>query len=208
MEASDEILLNSLANSGVPIPLGCSSVRDLTPPSLFSLCSAALRLIDGQRYASAFPPCLPEDSIPDRLKITARNSHTPLPYLNELGYSPNLSFHKVSTASLPYLFSLQFLYPSEEDSYNLVRFFGAKLSESSGARTAPLKMEVKEDVVGQGELGDGGDTVQIERILDGFNSALHNVKLEDKETNAKEIGIRVYQKGLRAPEAMTKKILR
>ncbi|XP_047982336.1 coiled-coil domain-containing protein 22 [Salvia hispanica] len=161
MEASEEILLNSLANSGVPIPLGCSSVGDLTPPSLFSLCSAALRLIDGQRYASAFPPCLPVDSIPDRLKICSELAHA----FNELGYSADLSFHK-------------FLYPSEEDSYNLVRFLVAKLSESSAARTAPLRD-------GGNELGDEGDTVQIEEILDGFNSALHNVKLEDKETNAK-----------------------
>ncbi|XP_042008647.1 coiled-coil domain-containing protein 22-like [Salvia splendens] len=161
MEASEEILLNSLANSGVPIPLGCSSVGDLTPPSLFSLCSAALRLIDGQRYVSAFPPCLPEDSILDRLKICSELAHA----FNELGYSPDLSFHK-------------FLYPSEEDSYNLVRFLVAKISESSGARTAPLRD-------GGNELGDEGDTVQIEEILDGFNSALHNVKLEDKETNAK-----------------------
>ncbi|XP_042004833.1 coiled-coil domain-containing protein 22 [Salvia splendens] len=168
MEASDEILLNSLANSGVPIPLGCSSVRDLTPPSLFSLCSAALRLIDGQRYASAFPPCLPEDSIPDRLKICSELAHA----FNELGYSPDLSFHK-------------FLYPSEEDSYNLVRFLVAKLSESSGARTAPLRDGGKGRRCGKEELGDEGDTVQIEEILDGFNSALHNVKLEDKETNAK-----------------------
>ncbi|KAG6405236.1 hypothetical protein SASPL_132822 [Salvia splendens] len=202
MEASEEILLNSLANSGVPIPLGCSSVGDLTPPSLFSLCSAALRLIDGQRYVSAFPPCLPEDSILDRLKICSELAHA----FNELGYSPDLSFHKyynsilkglgsqlcISIHNFPvsssygvvisdeviWIFIRQFLYPSEEDSYNLVRFLVAKISESSGARTAPLRD-------GGNELGDEGDTVQIEEILDGFNSALHNVKLEDKETNAK-----------------------
>ncbi|KAL1556153.1 coiled-coil domain-containing protein 22 [Salvia divinorum] len=168
MEASEEILLNSLANSGVPIPLGCSSVRDLTPPSLFSLCSAALCLIDGQRYASAFPPCLPEDSIPDRLKICSELAHA----FNELGYSPELSFHK-------------FLYPSEEGSYNLVRFLVAKLSESSGARTAPLRDGSNGRRDGKEELGDEGDTVPIDEILDGFNSVLHNVKLVDKETNAK-----------------------
>lgn len=99
MEAPEEILLNSLATSGIPIPLGCSAVGDLTPLSLFSLCSTALRLIDSHLYASAFPPYLPEDSMPDRVNICTELAHA----FNKLGYSPELSFHKVSTGSSPSL---------------------------------------------------------------------------------------------------------
>lgn len=91
MEASEEILLNSLANSGVRIPAGVSSVRDLTPASLFSLCFNALLLIDGRHYASLFPASLPEESMPDKVKICTELAHA----FNKLGYNPELSFHKV-----------------------------------------------------------------------------------------------------------------
>lgn len=95
------------------------------------------------------------------------------------------SYGVIISDEVIWIFIRQFLYPSEEDSYNLVRFLVAKLSESSGARTAPLRDGGNGRRCGKEELGDEGDTVQIEEILDGFNSALHNVKLEDKETNAK-----------------------
>lgn len=99
----------------------------------------------------------------------------------------------------------QFLYPSEEDLYNLVRFLVGKLSDSSVAQTAALrdgynrKRDVKEDE---------GETVQSEEILDGLkdlrlqtqasevisrddlaqragepNSALHDVEIAAAETN-------------------------
>ncbi|KAL0306224.1 UNVERIFIED_CONTAM: Coiled-coil domain-containing protein 22 [Sesamum radiatum] len=90
MEASEEILLNSLANSGVPIPAGVSSVHDLTPPTLFYVCSQALRLIDGPHHASSFPASLPEDSTPDRVKICTDLASA----FNNLGFNPDLSFHK------------------------------------------------------------------------------------------------------------------
>ncbi|KAH6768093.1 hypothetical protein C2S51_013429 [Perilla frutescens var. frutescens] len=191
MEASEEILLNSLASSGVPIPLGCSSVGDLTPPSLFSLCSAALRLIDGlHHYASAFPPYLPEDSMPDRVKICTELAHA----FNKLGYNPELSFHK-------------FLYPSEEDLYNLVRFLVGKLSESTGARTPALRDGYNRKCDAEEELRDEGEALQNEKILDGLkdlrlqdssgmisqddlaqrgdepNSALHDVGIGTEESN-------------------------
>ncbi|KAK4439675.1 Coiled-coil domain-containing protein 22 [Sesamum alatum] len=134
MEASEEILLNSLANSGVPIPAGVSSVHDLTPPTLFHVCSHALRLIDGPNHASSFPASLPEDSMPERVKICTDLASA----FNNLGFNPDLSFHK-------------FLYPSKEDLYRLVRFLVGKLSESSGALTS----------------GDE-ETVQNEQILTGL----------------------------------------
>ncbi|KAK4398649.1 hypothetical protein Sango_1340400 [Sesamum angolense] len=134
MEASEEILLNSLANSGVPIPAGVSSVHDLTPPTLFYVCSQALRLIDGPHHASSFPASLPEDSTPDRVKICTDLASA----FNNLGFNPDLSFHK-------------FLYPSKEDLYKLVRFLVGKLSEASGALTS----------------GDG-ENVQSEQILTGL----------------------------------------
>ncbi|KAL0399085.1 UNVERIFIED_CONTAM: Coiled-coil domain-containing protein 22 [Sesamum radiatum] len=134
MEASEEILLNSLANSGVPIPVGVSSVHDLTPPTLFYVCSHAIRLIDGPHHASSFPASLPEDSMPDRVKICTDLASA----FNNLGFNPDLSFHK-------------FLYPSKEDLYKLVRFLVGKLSESSGAVTS----------------GDG-EIVPNEQILTGL----------------------------------------
>ncbi|KAL2245196.1 UNVERIFIED_CONTAM: hypothetical protein Sindi_2787800, partial [Sesamum indicum] len=134
MEASEEILLNSLANSGVPVPAGVSSVHNLTPPTLFYVCSHALRLIDGPHHASSFPASLPEDSMPDRVKICTDLASA----FNNLGFNPDLSFHK-------------FLYPSKEDLYMLVRFLVGKLSESAGALTS----------------GDG-ENVQNDQILTGL----------------------------------------
>ncbi|KAL0362952.1 UNVERIFIED_CONTAM: Coiled-coil domain-containing protein 22 [Sesamum calycinum] len=180
MEASEEILLNSLANWGVPIPAGVSSVHDLTPPTLFYVCSQALRLIDGPHHASSFPASLPEDSTPDRVKICTDLASA----FNNLGFNPDLSFHK-------------FLYPSKEDLYKLVRFLVGKLSEASGALTS----------------GDG-ENVQNEQILTGLqdlrlktqalesnykksqddliqrpaepNSVIHNVEISVEESKTTE----------------------
>ncbi|KAI3456786.1 hypothetical protein Pfo_013449 [Paulownia fortunei] len=197
MEASEEILLNSLASSGVPIPVGCSSVRDLTPPTLFTICSHALRLIHGPHNASSFPASLPEDSMPDRVKICTEVSEA----FNNLGFNPDLSFHK-------------FLYPSNEDLYKLVRFLVGKLSESSGARTAALGDGDNIRCAAKEKPGDEGETVQNEEILNGLkdlrlktralesscmkfqddlartaaepNSVLHNVEIRVEESKATE----------------------
>ncbi|KAM7495661.1 hypothetical protein LguiB_030270 [Lonicera macranthoides] len=116
MEESQEILLNSLSNSGVTIPPEVSSIQDLTPSTLFSISAQALlRLIDHSSSLSSFPITLP-DSMADRFKICTDLSSA----LINLGYIGDMSFHK-------------FLYPSEEDMYKVVRFLVGRLSESSEA---------------------------------------------------------------------------
>ncbi|KAL3821147.1 hypothetical protein ACJIZ3_007052 [Penstemon smallii] len=112
MEESEEILL---VNLGVPIPPGVSSVHDLTPETLYTLCSHALSLIGS---TSPFPPSLPEDSMADRVKACTDLASA----VRNLGFIGDLSFHT-------------FLYPSEEDLYKLVRFLQRRLSES---RTSAL----------------------------------------------------------------------
>lgn len=102
------------------------------------------------------------------------------------------------------MFIRQFLYPSEEDLYNLVRFLVGKLSDSSGAQTAALRAVYN-------RKRDEGETVQSEEILDRLkdprlrtqasdssemisrddlaqrpgepNSALHDVEIAAAETN-------------------------
>ncbi|KAL3635340.1 hypothetical protein CASFOL_019887 [Castilleja foliolosa] len=136
MEASEEILLNSLSNSGVPIPAGISSVAELTPVTLIAICSHSLLLIDGPHNAASFRTSSPDDSLPDRVKICTDLAVA----FNNLGFNPSLSFHN-------------FLYPSKDDLYKLVRFLVRKLPDSSGTRIAAF-----------------GDSVQNEGILNIFKS--------------------------------------
>ncbi|KAK6149431.1 hypothetical protein DH2020_016956 [Rehmannia glutinosa] len=178
MEASEEILLNSLANSGVPIPVGFSSVGDLNPSTLFSICSHALRLIDGPHHASSFPASLPEDSMPDRVKLCTDLADA----FNNLGFNPSLSFHK-------------FLYPSKEDLYKLVRFLVGKLFESSGARNAALGDGDNIRCIAN-KSSDEGDSLQNDEIVNGLkdmrlrsqraaepNSLSYNVEIRVDESN-------------------------
>ncbi|KAL8462167.1 hypothetical protein ACS0TY_033297 [Phlomoides rotata] len=60
----------------------------------------------------------------------------------------------------------QFLYPSEEDLYKLVRFLVGKLSEFSGARTPP---ENSRNCSAKEKLRGTGKTEQNEEILNGLN---------------------------------------
>ncbi|XP_049413690.1 uncharacterized protein LOC125876527 [Solanum stenotomum] len=110
MEESQDILLNSIAGSGVTIPPGVSSVKDLTPATLFSISSQALHLIDRQN--SSFPASLPENSVADRSKLCSELASA----FKSLGFVGDISFHK-------------FLYPSEEDLYELIRFLVGRLSD-------------------------------------------------------------------------------
>ncbi|GFP84112.1 coiled-coil domain-containing protein 22 [Phtheirospermum japonicum] len=165
MEASEEILLNTLMNSGVPIPDGISSVGELTPVTLFSICSHSLLLIDGPHNAPSFRASLPEDSMPDRVKICAYLADA----FNNLGFNPDLSFHK-------------FLYPSKEDLYKLVRFLVGKLSESPRARTAALGDSVQDD----GILNEFKDIRLRNQALESRaaepNSVLNNVEIKVEES--------------------------
>ncbi|RVX14883.1 Coiled-coil domain-containing protein 22 [Vitis vinifera] len=130
MEESQEILLSSLASAGVSIPTSVSSIQDLTPTSLFSICAQSLSLIDN---TTSFPTSLP-DSMAERFKICTEIASA----VKSLGYIGDMSFHK-------------FLYPSEEDLYKLVRFLVEKLPESSeGGKTAGgndirAREKIKED---------------------------------------------------------------
>ncbi|PHT43965.1 hypothetical protein CQW23_17990 [Capsicum baccatum] len=117
MEASEEILLNSIASSGVTIPAGVSSVKDLTPATLFSVSSQALHLIGRQN--SPFPASLPENSVADRLKLCSELASE----FKSLGFIGDISFHK-------------FLYPSEEDLYELIRFLVGRLSDVEARKDA------------------------------------------------------------------------
>ncbi|XP_022886612.1 coiled-coil domain-containing protein 22 [Olea europaea var. sylvestris] len=155
MEESEEILLNSVANSGVPIPPGVSSVLDLTPSTLFSICSHAIRLID-RSHSLSFPTSLPEDSMADRVKICTELASA----FKNLGFMGDLSFHK-------------FLYPTEEDLYKVVRFLVGRLSESE----APIAVLVEEDKIGgvsKDNAGNKGGPLEKEEVLKG----LKDVKLK------------------------------
>ncbi|KAL3333665.1 hypothetical protein AABB24_033643, partial [Solanum stoloniferum] len=88
MEESQDILLNSIAGSGVTIPPGVSSVKDLTPAMLFSISSQALHLIDRQN--SLFPASLPENSVADRSNLCSELASA----FKSLGFVGDISFHK------------------------------------------------------------------------------------------------------------------
>ncbi|XP_060188259.1 uncharacterized protein LOC132617303 [Lycium barbarum] len=116
----EDILLNSIANAGVRIPTGISSVKDLTAATLFSVSSQSLHLI--HRQNSSLPASLPENSVADRLKLCSELSVA----FKTLGFIGDISSHK-------------FLYPSEEDLYELVRFLVGRLSD----------VEARKDSVGE-----------------------------------------------------------
>ncbi|KAK1296751.1 hypothetical protein QJS10_CPB15g00972 [Acorus calamus] len=118
MEEAEEILLGSLSSSGVSIPSGSTSIGGLTTADLLSICAASLPLIAGDGGSS--PPSVPDplpDSTMDRFKICSDVASA----LRSAGFPPDLSFH-------------QFLYPSKEESYKIVRFVVEKLSQTSSGR--------------------------------------------------------------------------
>ncbi|KAI3810194.1 hypothetical protein L1987_19804 [Smallanthus sonchifolius] len=116
MEESQEILLNSLAKVGVPIPPEVFSVEDLTPEALVSICAHSLRIISN---SESIPITLP-DSMADRFKACTNLASS----VKDLDYIGDMSFHK-------------FLYPSEEDMYKLIRFLVGRLSETSRTAVSP-----------------------------------------------------------------------
>ncbi|KAJ4981006.1 hypothetical protein NE237_031843 [Protea cynaroides] len=141
MEEAQEILLNSLKNWGVSLPVGMTSVQNLTPTTLVSICSQSLHLID---ESSSFPTSLP-DSMAEQLKISIEISAA----IKSLGYRGNMSFH-------------QFLYPNEEDSHKLVRFLVEKISETSQSRNAASRREIKARLRGEEDKYDGSLKEKIE----------------------------------------------
>ncbi|XP_042950801.1 coiled-coil domain-containing protein 22 isoform X2 [Carya illinoinensis] len=130
MDESQEILMNSLESSGISIPPSGSSLRDLDPNTLVSICAQCLNLLD---HTASFPTFLPDGSMATQVKICSDIASG----IKNLGYIGDMSFHK-------------FLYPSEEDLYKLIRFLVERLSEiSEDRRTADVK-----DVKGRGRIKD------------------------------------------------------
>ncbi|KAL4185772.1 hypothetical protein AMTRI_Chr10g7630 [Amborella trichopoda] len=148
MEDSHEILLNGLEQAGIKIPIGVSSIQDLTTGALVSICSQSLRLIDD---SFVYPTSLPV-SMAERFRLSTTLSAA----IKGLGYRGDLSFH-------------QFLYPSDEDSYKLVRFLVEKLSKFSSNKVGGRKG------VGTRVRVGGNDRISTE-----FSSCLKNwIEKED-----------------------------
>lgn len=83
------MLLNSLEDSGVRVPDDVSSVRDLTPAALVSICGQSLNLI---AQTASFPTSLPDSSVADQFKVCTDMASG----IKSLGYLGDMSFHKVS----------------------------------------------------------------------------------------------------------------
>ncbi|XP_010942886.1 uncharacterized protein [Elaeis guineensis] len=133
MDEAQEILLSSLNSSGVSLPAGVFSIKDLAPETLVSICAQSLRLLDDDESPPSFATFLPE-STAERFKICADVASA----VKSLGYRGDLSFH-------------QFLYPSYDDSYKLIRFLVERLSESSEGRRAREYTATK-STLGSGEV--------------------------------------------------------
>ncbi|KAK4753338.1 hypothetical protein SAY87_022136 [Trapa incisa] len=110
MEEQRETLLDSLRRFGVSIPNGAASFAELlSTEALISICAQCLNLLDG---SSSFALSLPE-STEERFKVCTDISA----FIKSMGFVGDLSFY-------------EFLHPSEEDTYVLIRFLVERLSES------------------------------------------------------------------------------
>ncbi|CAL9118861.1 unnamed protein product [Musa acuminata var. zebrina] len=131
MDEAEEILLSSLRSSGVSLPSGLSasssSIKGLSPDALVSVCAQSLRLIRGAASAS-LPTSIP-DAAAERFKVCADVAAV----IKSIGYKDDLSFH-------------QFLYPTNEESYKLLRFLVERLSESILNTEWPNKMYESQDL--------------------------------------------------------------
>lgn len=110
MDEAHQILVNGLEQAGVVMPTGVSTIQDVGSGSLVSICSQVLRLVnEGSSFSTSLPVSMAEQF---RLCTDLANA------IKQLGYRGDLSFH-------------QFLYPSEEGTYQLLRFMLERLSKSS-----------------------------------------------------------------------------
>ncbi|KAL0914840.1 hypothetical protein M5K25_015225 [Dendrobium thyrsiflorum] len=132
MDEAHEILLSSLKSSGVSLPVGVSSIKDSSSAALVSICAQSLRLILDSG-PSSFPTSLPAATA-ERFKICAELAAA----IKSLGYREELGFHQV--VILYYILVIfirvfemiwQFLYPSDEESSQLIR--NSSESENSGS---------------------------------------------------------------------------
>ncbi|PSR95276.1 Coiled-coil domain-containing protein [Actinidia chinensis var. chinensis] len=189
MEESQEILLESLKSLGIQIPQGVSSIKDLTPNTLVSICAQSLLLIDP---TMSFPTSLPE-SMANRFKICTDLASS----VSDLGFIGDMSFHK-------------FLYPSEEDLYKLVRFLVKKLSELSElgeaadkrsiiTSTITIEHDFKDSTFK--EWTEKADNHGVDLIVDGVRTRLKDLRMnsempESSNLRSEEVfvtGSRLYQ---------------
>ncbi|XP_056164840.1 uncharacterized protein LOC115664084 isoform X3 [Syzygium oleosum] len=105
----DSKLLSSLRSFGVSIPDGVDAIGDLQPEGLASISARCLNLV--LRDPALFPSSPPE-SAADKVRICGEMASA----VENLGFVGDIGFHK-------------FLYPSEEDMYELIRFLVGRLSE-------------------------------------------------------------------------------
>ncbi|KAM7251122.1 hypothetical protein ACFE04_023005 [Oxalis oulophora] len=112
MEESQEILLKSLKQSGVSLPGNVSSISEMNPSTLISICAQSLNLINHDYYHDTVS--FQSRSMADKFKICTEISSA----IKNLGFIGDLTYYKL-------------LYPSEEDLYKLLRFFVERLSELS-----------------------------------------------------------------------------
>ncbi|KAI6690770.1 hypothetical protein NL676_027598 [Syzygium grande] len=106
----DSKLLTSLRSFGVSIPDGVDAIGDLQPEGLASISARCLNIV--LRDPALFPSSPPE-SAADKVRICGEMASA----VENLGFVGDIGFHK-------------FLYPSEEDMYELIRFLVGRLSES------------------------------------------------------------------------------
>ncbi|XP_038996723.1 coiled-coil domain-containing protein 22 homolog [Hibiscus syriacus] len=175
MEESQEILLKSLSTFGVSIPENVSEFNDLTPTTLISVCCQSLNILgnneDDDQNDVSFPDSV-EDyvSTADKFKICSDIS---LAFKN-LGYVGDMSYHK-------------FLYPSEEDSYKLVRFLVEKLSGSSeavkfsGKINVGLRQELEEDNLEQDleSFTQNLDKEEVDQNLQKVEAILQDLRVDE-----------------------------
>ncbi|KAI4307836.1 hypothetical protein L6164_030974 [Bauhinia variegata] len=166
MEESQEILLKSVESYGISIPPSVSSIAELTPNDLVSICAQCLNLLDD---AASFPTSLPSDSVADRVRICTDIASA----IKNLGYVGDISFH-------------QFLYPSQEYLYKLIRFLAERISESSesgriaGQKNISARSKLRQDVV-RSSLEDSIEKTDDEVAVGDFStvgSKLYDLRLE------------------------------
>lgn len=152
-EEGSSILLKSLESSGVQIPAGVSSIKDLSPPTFFAICICSLchlittnpnpNLIDHQTWLFQFAndeidsveKYYTSSSMPDRLKICSELAAA----VSAIGFTPQITFQS-------------FLYPSEKDYYKLLRFFVKELSELPQVPATSSNNQTIKPANGQAEL--------------------------------------------------------
>ncbi|XP_010552355.1 PREDICTED: coiled-coil domain-containing protein 22 isoform X2 [Tarenaya hassleriana] len=176
MEESRDMLMKTLEKSGVSIPGDVSSIGEFSPDALVLICAQLLNLLD---RTSLFSTELP-DSVADRFRICTDIALA----VKNLGYIGDISYYK-------------FLYPSEEDSYKLVRFLAERLTETN-VETKPSDINVAgsprtvEDNVGytSDDKAMKDDTETFDMHIQKVEAVLKDLKLSAETSLSFETRVR------------------